>query len=107
MNEKGSNGFTKSNGTNGHHAANEFKSNGIISTGEDESEVIRLFNCSLLRNGVFVNEDLWIRNGKIISPQEVFYDEKTFPNKEIDCAGRVVAPGFIDLQINGKYIRYN
>lgn len=42
-----------------------------------------------------------MRNGRIINPEVVFFDEKTFAHRRIDCLGAIIAPGFIDLQING------
>lgn len=33
----------------------------------------------------------------------MFFDEKGFADVQIDCKGSIVAPGFIDTQINGAY----
>ena len=65
--------------------------------------LIRLFNCRLIRDHDLVWDQLWIRNGVIIDPCPVFFDEKEQPDINIDCEGNIVAPGFIDLQINGGY----
>ncbi|XP_055844077.1 N-acetylglucosamine-6-phosphate deacetylase [Episyrphus balteatus] len=66
-------------------------------------EIIQFTNCRLLRNHSIIKEDLLIRNGKIINPEPVFFDEKKIPEKVIDCKNAIIAPGFIDLQINGGY----
>jgi N-acetylglucosamine-6-phosphate deacetylase len=39
---------------------------------------------------------------KIVDPEKVFFDEKISADVQIDCKGALIAPGFIDLQINGK-----
>lgn len=64
---------------------------------------IQFTNCRLLRDHSIIKEDLLIRNGKIINPEPVFFDEKKIPDKTIDCNNAIIAPGFIDLQINGGY----
>ncbi len=46
--------------------------------------------------------DVWVRGGKIIDPHILFYEEKRLPDRVIDCTDLIVAPGFIDIQINGK-----
>lgn len=59
-------------------------------------------NCHLVRNHKIVIDDLWVRNGKIVDPEKVFFDEKNTADKVIDCQNAIIAPGFIDIQINGK-----
>lgn len=46
--------------------------------------------------------DLWVQAGKIIDPIKLFYQDKKSPDVTVDCKGLIVAPGFIDIQINGK-----
>ena len=60
-------------------------------------------NCFILRDNEIIKEDLWVRGGKIINPEPLFFDEKIGPSEVIDCGGAVIAPGFIDLQINGGF----
>ena len=67
-------------------------------------EKIKKFeNCTLLRGDQFVKDDLWVRNGKIIDPEPLFFDEKLGPDVIIDCCGALIAPGLIDLQLNGGF----
>jgi len=40
------------------------------------SKLIKFHNCRILRNHKIVKEDLWVRGGKIIDPEKVFFDEK-------------------------------
>lgn len=47
------------------------------------------------------SEDLWVREGKILDPEKLFFDEKGYADKRVDCEGSIIAPGFIDVQING------
>ena len=58
-------------------------------------------NCYILRNHQIIRDDLWVRNGKIVNPEPIFYCEKKLPDLKIDCQNKLIAPGYIDLQING------
>ena len=64
--------------------------------------IIRYKNCLVLRNGVLEQDDLWVRGGKIIDPMMLFFEESVAPDITIECNGLIAAPGFIDLQLNGK-----
>jgi len=65
--------------------------------------VIKVFReCKILRNHKFIKEDLWVRDGKIINPEKVFFDEKQQPTTEIFCNGALIAPGLLDIQLNGE-----
>lgn len=52
-----------------------------------------------------MREDLWIssRNGKILNGQQVFYDHRAAPDQVVDLGGRILSPGFIDVQVNGAF----
>ena len=50
----------------------------------------------LLRDHRLVQEDLWVVNGKIAPPQKRV-------DKEHSMRGKIIAPGYIDLQINGAF----
>ncbi|XP_038213575.1 N-acetylglucosamine-6-phosphate deacetylase [Zerene cesonia] len=63
----------------------------------------RFHNCYILRESQIIKEDLLIREGKIVSPEEVFYVEQVEPDETIDCDNLLIAPGFIDIQINGGW----
>lgn len=65
-------------------------------------EIIQFVNCRLIRNHQVVVDDLWIQNGQIINPEPVFFDQKICSHRRIDCNGAIIAPGFIDIQINGE-----
>ena len=52
--------------------------------------------------GVLEKGDVWVRGGKIIDPLKLFYEERRAPDLTVDCTGLIVAPGFIDIQINGN-----
>lgn len=47
--------------------------------------------------------DIWVREGKIVEPQQLFFREHKSPDYVINCSDHIVAPGFIDIQINGVY----
>ena len=67
--------------------------------------IIKFYNCLLLRNHDLVRDDLWIRGSKILDPENHFFNHKHLPDREIDCKGAIISPGFIDVQINGKFGR--
>ncbi|KAG5676211.1 hypothetical protein PVAND_006060 [Polypedilum vanderplanki] len=70
---------------------------------EPSQRLIKFKNCRILRDHRIFREDLWVRNGKIINPERVFFDEKRQAHLQIDCHNAIISPGFIDLQINGGY----
>ena len=56
-------------------------------------------NCSVLRLGRLVDEDLWVQDGKVVSSNQEGKEQV----EQVDCGGAILAPGFIDLQINGAF----
>lgn len=102
-----------------------------VATGSNVDATRRLIkfkNCRILRDHKIIREDLWVRNGKIINPEKIFFDEKRqahlvnlithqssstslmtskiyfFLSQQIDCHNAIISPGFIDLQINGSFV---
>lgn len=65
--------------------------------------LIKFTNCRLASNGTLVEKDLWIDStrGVIVDPQKCFYDNLAMPDHIIYLGGKIIAPGFIDIQING------
>ncbi|KAI5295183.1 hypothetical protein KEM52_002116 [Ascosphaera acerosa] len=49
--------------------------------------------------------DVWIdsTSGRIVQEQQVFYDYGMAPARVVDLGGRILAPGFIDAQLNGAF----
>ncbi|ORX49884.1 Metallo-dependent hydrolase [Hesseltinella vesiculosa] len=67
-------------------------------------KIYKIVNARLLLNHEIVeNEYLWFQHGKIIHPQNLFFDAHRDADEIIDAKGLIVAPGFIDTQINGGY----
>src|SRR5690242_8747809 len=88
---------------------------------------VKLTNCRLIRDHQLFKEDLWFEtpdlkssssskalsspgdNGgaKIIDPEPRFWEaqsERSFAADQIfDCGGLIVAPGYIDIQLNGGF----
>ncbi|CAI7630938.1 unnamed protein product [Penicillium bialowiezense] len=67
--------------------------------------ITKFTNCRLVRGSTLVEEDLWIDSltGKILKDQEAFYELHLSPDEIIDLGGRIVAPGMIDVQLNGAH----
>ncbi|XP_061906378.1 N-acetylglucosamine-6-phosphate deacetylase [Entelurus aequoreus] len=68
-----------------------------------EAPITQFVNCRILRDHRLLREDLWVREGKILDPEKLFFDEKAYADKRVDCEGTILAPGFIDVQMNGGY----
>lgn len=68
-----------------------------------DASITQFVNCRILRNHQLQKEDLWVREGRILDPEKLFFDEKGFADERVDCEGNIVAPGFIDVQINGGF----
>ncbi|KAM3968335.1 N-acetylglucosamine-6-phosphate deacetylase [Aphomia sociella] len=68
-----------------------------------KSGLTRFHNCYILRNNKIIKEDLWIRNGKIENPERIFYEEQLEADITVNCEDLLIAPGFIDIQINGGW----
>ncbi|KAI9318226.1 hypothetical protein BX666DRAFT_2018883 [Dichotomocladium elegans] len=67
-------------------------------------DIFRIVNAKLLLNHKIVEGSyLWFQNGKIIHPQNLFFDLHREADEIIDAKGMLVVPGFIDTQINGAY----
>lgn len=73
------------------------------SCADNGSKLLQFKNCRLLRNHKIITDDIWVRNGKIVNPEKIFFDEKMCADEKFDCRGALISPGFIDLQINGEY----
>ena len=67
--------------------------------------ITKFTNCRLVRGSSLVEQDLWIDSltGKILKDQEAFYELHLSPDEIIDLGGRIVAPGMIDVQLNGAH----
>jgi N-acetylglucosamine-6-phosphate deacetylase len=65
--------------------------------------LIKFTNCRLTINGTLVQQDLWIDStaGVIVNAQKIFYDNRVMPDRIINLGGKIISPGFIDIQING------
>uniref|UniRef100_A0A672YNX2 N-acetylglucosamine-6-phosphate deacetylase n=1 Tax=Sphaeramia orbicularis TaxID=375764 RepID=A0A672YNX2_9TELE len=68
-----------------------------------DAPITQFINCRILRDHHLQREDLWVREGRILDPEKLFFDEKGYADERVDCEGSIIAPGFIDVQINGGY----
>uniref|UniRef100_A0A1A7YPI1 N-acetylglucosamine-6-phosphate deacetylase n=1 Tax=Iconisemion striatum TaxID=60296 RepID=A0A1A7YPI1_9TELE len=68
-----------------------------------DAPITQFINCRILRDHTLQREDLWVREGTILDPEKLFFDEQGFADRRVDCEGSIIAPGFIDVQINGGY----
>ncbi|XP_072610079.1 N-acetylglucosamine-6-phosphate deacetylase isoform X2 [Vulpes vulpes] len=65
--------------------------------------VLQFTNCRILRGRALLREDLWVREGRILDPEKLFFEERRVADERRDCGGCILAPGFIDVQINGGF----
>lgn len=63
--------------------------------------VFQFRNCRILRDHQLLTEDLWVRDGKIISPEQLFFVENATADVVTDCGNSIIAPGLIDVHFNG------
>jgi N-acetylglucosamine-6-phosphate deacetylase len=66
--------------------------------------VYRFYNCRILKDHKIITDNFYVRDGIIINPEKLFFEEKISPDVHINCKNAIICPGFIDIQINGKYI---
>ena len=71
-------------------------------TTSSEAIITRYTNCKVLRSGKLKDDDVWVRNGLVLDPMKLFFEEKKSATVTYDCHGLIASPGFIDLQINGN-----
>uniref|UniRef100_A0A4W5L3E1 N-acetylglucosamine-6-phosphate deacetylase n=1 Tax=Hucho hucho TaxID=62062 RepID=A0A4W5L3E1_9TELE len=75
--------------------------------GRGQSGMPTRCNVRVLRGGKLVPTFLWVENGKIMDPQARFWRAQTAaeygPTRVVDGRGLIVAPGFLDVQLNGAY----
>ncbi|KAF9909234.1 hypothetical protein BX616_011249 [Lobosporangium transversale] len=75
-----------------------------IPPSENEPKVTKIINCRILRDHKIVEKDaIWIQSGKIIDPHKFFWYQKRLPDVVLDAEGLIIAPGFIEAQINGAF----
>lgn len=67
--------------------------------------ITKFTNCRLVKGNELVEQDLWVSSatGKIVRSQEVFYGDNVVPDVTIDLGGKIIAPGLIDVQLNGAF----
>ncbi|PLB33971.1 N-acetylglucosamine-6-phosphate deacetylase [Aspergillus candidus] len=65
--------------------------------------ITKFTNCRIVKGTELIEQDLWIDSlsGKILRDQEAFYELHLSPDEVIDLGGRILAPGLIDIQLNG------
>ncbi|XP_058426252.1 N-acetylglucosamine-6-phosphate deacetylase isoform X4 [Diceros bicornis minor] len=71
--------------------------------GAVRAPVLQFTNCRILRGRALLWEDLWVRGGRILDPEKLFFEERRVADEQRDCGGCILAPGFIDVQINGGF----
>ncbi|EDP48897.1 hypothetical protein KXW98_009563 [Aspergillus fumigatus] len=65
--------------------------------------ITKFTNCRIVKGSELVEQDVWIDSlsGKILKDQEAFYGLHLSPDEVVDLGGRILAPGLIDVQLNG------
>ena len=52
-------------------------------------------------NFFFIRESLWVKDGVIQNPIALFFEERQKADVKIDCNNLIIAPGYIDIHLNG------
>lgn len=67
--------------------------------------ITKFTNCRIIKGDELIELDLWIdsSSGKIVKDQQAFYELHLSPDEVVDLGGRILAPGFIDSQLNGAH----
>lgn len=68
----------------------------MIDSPPRSAPIIRFQGGLLLRKHTLQPEDLWVQGGKVVAPS-------LEADQEVNVVGKIVAPGYIDLQLNGAY----
>lgn len=69
-----------------------------------EGKIVKIVNARVLLNHKLTeNSYLWFKDSKIIDPQELFFQDHKEPDVVIDAENAIVAPGYLDIQINGAF----
>ena len=68
--------------------------------------ITKFANGRLVRDGRLVKGDIWINRstGRIIDAQKSFYVDRALPDRVVDLKGKILAPGFVDVQFNGAFM---
>ncbi|VDM49894.1 unnamed protein product [Toxocara canis] len=71
--------------------------------GDLSGKLLQFTNCRTLRGLRFTDDDVMVEDGRIVDAADVFYIRKRLADIRIDCMGHILAPGFIEIQINGAF----
>ena len=73
--------------------------------GHYPQRITKFTNCRLVKGDELVEQDLWVSSttGTIVRSQQAFYGQHTTPDEVINLGGRIIAPGLIDVQMNGAF----
>ena len=76
-----------------------------VSPERPRTGITKLTGGRIVRGTELVEDDLWISSitGKILHSQEVFYEHYAVPDEIVDLKGKILCPGFIDVQFNGAF----
>lgn len=76
-----------------------------VSPERARSGITKLTGGRLVKGNKLVEGDLWISSvtGKVLHSQEVFYEHHVVPDEIVDLKGKILSPGFIDVQFNGAF----
>ncbi|KAJ2335485.1 N-acetyl-glucosamine-6-phosphate deacetylase [Coemansia sp. RSA 2337] len=63
--------------------------------------ITQIYNCRVLRSHKLEHDDVWFQDGRIINPTSLYGLRN--PDSRIDARGLIVAPGLVDVQLNGAF----
>ncbi|KAJ2579454.1 putative N-acetylglucosamine-6-phosphate deacetylase, partial [Coemansia sp. RSA 1836] len=63
--------------------------------------ITQIYNCRVLRNHKLEHDDVWFQDGRIINPTSLYGLRS--PDSRLNAQGLIVAPGLVDVQLNGAF----
>jgi len=71
------------------------------------ARTMKLTNVKIVRGGKLVDDDLWVRDGRILDAASDFWSTDSAKGPQADSVrdglGAIVVPGFVELQLNGAF----
>ncbi|ORX93959.1 hypothetical protein K493DRAFT_315720 [Basidiobolus meristosporus CBS 931.73] len=69
---------------------------------KEANVILKITNGRIVRDGQLVSDEhLYVKDGKFVNGMNFFWDHADLVEEVIDAENAIIAPGFLDIQING------